>query len=215
MRWFTANRQIVTLSIFKGTRLHVKSNPSNTIVLDSIVFGSQIRWSRGKKINIGFEIIVFGQILPHIIGVSDLRSPNSQIQFRYTPNTMPIKDGLTTELYFPSCHSCAPHTTPYYVISRRAVISLIVLIGGVLVKVAGWVTFSAMEPSVLPDVPPKSGTQMQQAYLLYSRGYIWLSRWPGRGRPGPGALNLLVACSIRRPRPGHRDNQIYPLEYSR
>ena len=48
---------------------------------------------RGKK-NIGFEVIVFGQILPHKIGVSDLRSPNSQIQFLYTPNTMPIKDGL-------------------------------------------------------------------------------------------------------------------------
>ena len=48
---------------------------------------------RGKKKK-GFEIIVFGQILPHKIGVSDLRSPNSQIQFLYTPNTMPIKDGL-------------------------------------------------------------------------------------------------------------------------
>ena len=97
MRWFTAIRQIVTSSIFKGTRLHVKSNPSNTIVLDSIVFGSQIRWSRGEKKYIGFEIIVFGQILPRKIGVSDLRSPNSQIQFRYTPNTMPIKDGLSAE----------------------------------------------------------------------------------------------------------------------
>ena len=43
----------------------------------------------------GFEIIVFGQILPHKIGVSDLRSPNSPIQFRYTPNTIPIKDGLS------------------------------------------------------------------------------------------------------------------------
>ena len=48
---------------------------------------------RGKQ-NIGFEIIVFGHILPHKIGVSDLRSPNFQIEFRYTPNTMPIKDGL-------------------------------------------------------------------------------------------------------------------------
>ena len=72
----------------------MKSKTANTIVLDSIVFGSQIRWSRGGKKFIGFEIIVFGQILPHKIGVSDLRSPNSQIQFRYTPNTMPIKDGL-------------------------------------------------------------------------------------------------------------------------
>ena len=69
MRWFTAIRQIVTLSIFKGTRLHVKSNPSNTIYLESIVFGSQIRRSRGEKKYIGFEIIVFGQILPHKIGV--------------------------------------------------------------------------------------------------------------------------------------------------
>ena len=48
---------------------------------------------RGKK-NIGFEIIVFGQILPHKIGISDLKSPNSQIHFRYTLNTMPIKDSL-------------------------------------------------------------------------------------------------------------------------
>ena len=48
---------------------------------------------KGKK-NIGFEIIVFGQIIPHKIGVLDLRSPNSQIQFPYTPNTTPIKDGL-------------------------------------------------------------------------------------------------------------------------
>ena len=48
-----------------------------------------------EKKYIGFEIIVFGQILPHKIGVSDLRSPNSQIQFQYTPNTMPIKDGLS------------------------------------------------------------------------------------------------------------------------
>ena len=47
-----------------------------------------------EKKKIGFEIIVFGQILPHKIGVSDLRSPNSQIQFLYTPNTMPIKYGL-------------------------------------------------------------------------------------------------------------------------
>ena len=52
----------------------------------------------GKNIYIGFEIIVFGQILPHKTGVSDLRSPNSNIQFRYTPNTMPIKDGLTCSL---------------------------------------------------------------------------------------------------------------------
>ena len=55
---------------------------------------------RGKYIYIGFEIIVFGQILPHKIGVSDLRSLNSQIQFQYTPNTMPIKDGLTILLIF-------------------------------------------------------------------------------------------------------------------
>ena len=65
------------------------------MVFDSIVFGFQIRWSRGEKKYIGFEIIVFGQILPHKIGVLDLRSPNSQIQFPYTPNTTPIKDVLT------------------------------------------------------------------------------------------------------------------------
>ena len=57
------------LRTFKGTRLHFKSNPSNTISLESIVFGSQIRRSRGKNIYIGFEIIVFGQILPHKIDV--------------------------------------------------------------------------------------------------------------------------------------------------
>ena len=35
--------------------------------------------------------------------VSDLRSPNFQIQFRYTPNTMPIKDGLRrNEVNIPS-----------------------------------------------------------------------------------------------------------------
>ena len=49
--------------------------------------------------NIGFEIIVFGQILPHRIGASDLRSPNFQIQLLYTPNTMPIKDGLIIGTY--------------------------------------------------------------------------------------------------------------------
>ena len=58
---------------------------------------TQIRWSRGRKKNMGFEIIVFRQILPHKIGVSDLRSPNSQIQFRYTPNTSPKYDGAKGE----------------------------------------------------------------------------------------------------------------------
>ena len=52
---------------------------------------------------IGFEIIVFGQILPHKIRLSDMRSPNSKIQLRYTPNTMPIRDcqiveGITYDL---------------------------------------------------------------------------------------------------------------------
>ena len=47
--------------------------------------------SRAKK-RIGFELVVFSQIQPHKIRLSDLRSPNSQIQ--YTPNTLPIKDGL-------------------------------------------------------------------------------------------------------------------------
>ena len=50
--------------------------------------------SRAKKY-FGFERVVFGQIQPHKIGLSDLRSPNSQIQFRYTTNTMPVKDGLS------------------------------------------------------------------------------------------------------------------------
>ena len=61
--------------------------------------------------NMGFEIIVFGQILPHKIGVSDLRSPNSQIQFLYTPNTMPIKDGLTV-LFCCCCFSHSAHWLP-------------------------------------------------------------------------------------------------------
>ena len=66
--------------------------------------------------NIGFEIIVFGQILPHKIGVSDLRSPNSQIQFLYTPNTMPIKDGLTLLLQDRTLHYYyrTGHYTDYY-----------------------------------------------------------------------------------------------------
>ena len=57
--------------------------------------GSKYDGAAGKKNNIEFERVVFGQILPHKIGLPDLRSPNSQIQFRYTPNTMLIKDGLT------------------------------------------------------------------------------------------------------------------------
>ena len=46
--------------------------------------------SRANK-NIGFELVVFGHIQLDKIDKSDLRSPNSQIQFRYTPNTLPIK----------------------------------------------------------------------------------------------------------------------------
>ena len=75
-----------------------KSNRKQQIRLSSTpsYLGPKYDGAEGKKKYIGFEIIVFGQILPHKIGVSDLRSPNSQIQFRYTPNTMPIKDGLRT-----------------------------------------------------------------------------------------------------------------------
>ena len=75
-----------------------KSNRKQQIRLSSTpsYLGPKYDETEGKK-NIGFEIIVFGQILPHKIGVSDLRSPNSQIQFQYTPNTMPIKDGLSCE----------------------------------------------------------------------------------------------------------------------
>ena len=32
-----------------------------------------------EKQNIEFELVVFGQVQPHEIGLSDLRSPNSQI----------------------------------------------------------------------------------------------------------------------------------------
>ena len=104
---------LMVTSYFQRHTPTSQSKTANTIVLDSIVFGSQIRWSRGEKINIGFEIIVFGQILPHKIGVSDLRSPYSQIQFRYTPNTMPIKDGLTYDLskffFFLQATFCDPN----------------------------------------------------------------------------------------------------------
>ena len=66
---------------------------------DGVEVGTQIRRSRGQKKKTGFERVVFGQIQPHKIGLSDLSSPNSQIQFRYTPNTMPIKDGLRTKMF--------------------------------------------------------------------------------------------------------------------
>ena len=46
----------------------------------------------GKTKN-GFELVVFDQMQPHKIGLSDMRSPNSQIQLRYTRKMMPIKDG--------------------------------------------------------------------------------------------------------------------------
>ena len=74
-----------------------KSNRKQQIRLSSTpsYLGPKYDGAEGKNIYIGFDIIVFGQILPHKIGVSDLRSPNSPIQFRYTPNTMPIKDGFT------------------------------------------------------------------------------------------------------------------------
>ena len=49
--------------------------------------------SRAKYIYVGNEVVVFGQIQPQRIGL--LGSRNSQIPFRDTPNTMPIKDGLT------------------------------------------------------------------------------------------------------------------------
>ena len=69
-----------------------KSNRKQQIRLSSTPshLGPKDHEAEGEKY-IGFEIIVFGQILPHKIGVSDLRSPNSQSQFRYTPNTMPFK----------------------------------------------------------------------------------------------------------------------------
>ena len=73
-----------------------KSNRKQQIRLSSTpsYLGPKYDGVDGKKINIGFERVVFGQIQPHKIGLSDLRSPNSQIQFRYTPNTMPIKYGF-------------------------------------------------------------------------------------------------------------------------
>ena len=80
-----------------------KSNRIPQIRLSSTpsYLGPKYDGAEGNYIYIGFEIIVFGQILPHKIGVSDLRSPNSQIQFLYTPNTMPIKDGLRPSLMGP------------------------------------------------------------------------------------------------------------------
>ena len=63
---------------------YVKSKTANTIAFDLY-----------RKTNIGFELVVFGQILPYKTGLSDLRSQNSQIQFRYTSNTMAIQDGVS------------------------------------------------------------------------------------------------------------------------
>ena len=95
--WFTAMLD----GDFVLSKAHAyKSNRKQQIRLSSTpsYLGPKYDGTEGKNIYIGFEIIVFGQILLHKIGVSDLRSPNSQIQFQYTPNTMPIKDGLTVKV---------------------------------------------------------------------------------------------------------------------
>ena len=54
------------------TRLHVKSKTANTIVLDSIVFGTQIHGGvEGKqKYSNRLELVVFGQKEAHKIGLS-------------------------------------------------------------------------------------------------------------------------------------------------
>ena len=94
--WFTAMLD----GDFVLSKAHAyKSNRKQQIRLSPTpsYLGPKYDGTEGKKY-IGSEIIVFGQILPpYKIGVSDLRSPNSQIQFQYTPNTMPIKDGLRVE----------------------------------------------------------------------------------------------------------------------
>ena len=98
--WFTAMLD----GDFVLSKAHAyKSNRKQQIRLSSTpsYLVSKYNGAEGKK-KIGYEIIVFGQILPHKIGVLDLRSPNSQIQFPYTPNTTPIKDGL---IYIRGCQS--------------------------------------------------------------------------------------------------------------
>ena len=97
--WFTAMLD----GDFVLSKAHAyKSNRKQQIRLSSTpsYLASKYDGAEGEKKIIGFEIIVFGQILPHKIGVLDLRSPNSQIQFLYTPNTTPIKDGLRAGFVF-------------------------------------------------------------------------------------------------------------------
>ena len=50
-------------------QIRLSSTPSD--------LGSKYDGVEGKKKN-GFERVIFGQIQPHKIGLSDLRSPNSQ-----------------------------------------------------------------------------------------------------------------------------------------
>ena len=69
--------RMVTSYFQRHTHLRAKLKTVNTIVLDSIVLWFQIRRSRGQKICNGFERVVFDQIQPHKIGISDLRSPDS------------------------------------------------------------------------------------------------------------------------------------------
>ena len=84
----------VGLSKAHAYTLHRKQ-PIRFLSSTTSYLGPKIRWSRRQKKTpywIG-AFVVSGQIQPHKIGLSDLRSPDSQIQFRHTPNTIPIKDG--------------------------------------------------------------------------------------------------------------------------
>ena len=69
---------------------YLKSKTAKAIAFDLYrIWVPNMMESRVKRKN-EFELVVFGQIQSHIIRLSDLGSRNSQIQIRYTSNTMPI-----------------------------------------------------------------------------------------------------------------------------
>ena len=71
------------------SKAHENTSTSNQkhqirLIPTSIVFGAQIRSSRGQNLNIGYELVVLNQMQPHKIGLSDFGSRDSQSQVRYT-----------------------------------------------------------------------------------------------------------------------------------
>ena len=73
----------------------VKSKTANTIVSDFYRIWVPITMESRTKRKNEFELIVFGQVRSHKIRLSDLGSRNSQIQIRYTSNTL-----ATSSFYF-------------------------------------------------------------------------------------------------------------------